>query len=42
MISIRSRHPVSAKKDQRTFTNTAAKSKVVNLTQKVYRGGIRF
>ncbi len=28
-------------KDQRVFTNTATKSKKINIDPKIYRGGIR-
>lgn len=28
-------------KDQRVFTNTATKSKKINISPKIYRGGIR-
>ena len=36
------RKKANPKIDKKLFTRTASKVKVINLPQKVYRGGIRF
>lgn len=36
------RFKVNPRKDKKKFTNTAVKTKAINLPKKAYRGGIRF
>lgn len=36
------RHPTNVRKDQKIFSQTASKSKAVNLPVVPFRGGIRF
>jgi hypothetical protein len=39
---MKKRKSVNPKLDRRIFRNTAAKTKAINLPNKIYRGGIRF